>query len=108
MLSTQIGYRLSLSHLDPFAAAALVTQAMNMSHQVIHHHTIPNTPTPIYLGTTKSPQDLLLLLDSGAQFLDGTTDVTRTVRFMHLPCIYCGLQIIIRSKSNTKCNTQKT
>jgi len=25
-------------------------------------------------------QDVLLLLDSGAQYLDGTTDVTRTVR----------------------------
>lgn len=49
------------------------TNQTNLPNQPqINHQTKPGTGA-------KSPRDLLLLLDSGAQYLDGTTDVTRTV-----------------------------
>jgi Xaa-Pro aminopeptidase len=37
---------------------------------IIHYHATPES-------NTKIGYDSLLLLDSGAQYLDGTTDVTR-------------------------------
>jgi Xaa-Pro aminopeptidase len=39
---------------------------------IVHYHATPKTERPLEPGT-------LYLVDSGAQYLDGTTDVTRTV-----------------------------
>ena len=39
---------------------------------IVHYHSTPETDRPLELGT-------LYLVDSGGQYLDGTTDITRTV-----------------------------
>ncbi len=39
---------------------------------IVHYHSTPETNRPLELGT-------LYLVDSGGQYLDGTTDITRTV-----------------------------
>ena len=39
---------------------------------IVHHHSSPETNRPLLSGQ-------LLLLDSGGQYLDGTTDITRTI-----------------------------
>lgn len=41
---------------------------------IVHYEPSPESDTPIGTGS-------LLLIDSGAQYLDGTTDITRTVTF---------------------------
>lgn len=50
-------------------------------------------------NTKKSPRDLLLLLDSGAQYLDGTTDVTRTVG-QHIDLVKNGRTTHVRTCVN--------
>ncbi len=41
---------------------------------IVHYHPLPETDRPLQ-------QQTLYLFDSGAQYLDGTTDVTRTIAF---------------------------
>ena len=44
---------------------------------IIHYRAVPGKQMKALVGD--SPTDGMLLLDSGAQYLDGTTDVTRTL-----------------------------
>ena len=58
---------------ESFATIAAVKQ----NAAIVHYEPTPKT-------NKKMAQNTLLLLDSGAQYFDGTTDVTRTVAFGHI------------------------
>ncbi|XP_058832676.1 xaa-Pro aminopeptidase ApepP isoform X2 [Topomyia yanbarensis] len=63
------------SQQDKFMGLSFTTiSASGPNGSVIHYHPLPETNRPI-------TNQEMYLCDSGAQFLDGTTDVTRTVHF---------------------------
>lgn len=63
------------SKQDKYKGLSFTTiSASGPNGSVIHYHPLPETNRPI---TDKE----MYLCDSGAQFLDGTTDVTRTMHF---------------------------
>lgn len=55
-----------------FSESFTTIAAAGKNGAIVHYHPTSKTNSPL-------PQDSLLLLDSGAQYLDGTTDVTRTI-----------------------------
>ena len=77
--STQPTHPPTLSILYSFATIS----AVGANGAIIHYKPNEEGSAPLIQpeeeGKGKEEQDILLLLDSGAQYLDGTTDVTRTV-----------------------------
>ena len=55
-----------------FSESFTTIAAAGENGAIVHYHPSSKTNSPL-------TQDSLLLLDSGAQYLDGTTDVTRTI-----------------------------
>ncbi len=58
---------------EPYRDAAFATIAGAGEHgAIVHYHATPESDRPLHRGE-------LFLCDSGGQYLDGTTDVTRTI-----------------------------